>query len=318
MFSPACPSRHALAVMRRCAIAKPRRRVVVTAGTLALLLTLSATSGAPSGNAAAPRSASTEMLRTLAVAAPSYTFADEFTGAAGTRPTGKWSYQTGGGGWGNGEVQQYTDRAANAQLDGAGNLAITARHETFTGSDGITRNYTSARLYSTNTVKFGYVEARLKMPQGGQGLWPAFWMLGSDIWTKGWPICGELDVVEAINKLPTAYGTAHGPDYAKSSAYKYGGASSPAGGLANTWHTYALSSTSTSITWYLDGVAYRTLNSSSLTPGQAWVFNQPQYLLLDIAVGGVWTGPPDATTPSTATMLVDWVHAGGGLPPDIR
>jgi beta-glucanase (GH16 family) len=313
MLLPTFPSRRTLGLRRRRATAQPRRRVAVTACALALVLTPSAAVAAASGSADAPRYG-TAPVRTQSLVTPSYTFADEFTGAAGTQPAGQWTAQTGGDGWGNSEVQQYTDRAVNAQLDGVGHLAITARHETYTGPDGITRNYTSARLHSKNAVTFGYVEARIKLPQG-QGLWPAFWMLGSDIWNVGWPKCGELDVVEGINGMPTAFGTAHGPDYAKSAAYKYGGSTSPSGGLANSWHTFGLSRTSTSITWYLDGVAYRTLNSSSLTTGQSWVFGNSQYLLLDIAVGGIWPGAPDATTPSTATMYVDWVHAGIGLPP---
>jgi beta-glucanase (GH16 family) len=280
---------------------------IAAGGALLLILAVALTSGA-AGSAAAPVSPAT------AAVAPSYTFDDEFTGSAGTRPTAKWSYQTGGSGWGNNEVQQYTDRAANAQLDGGGHLALSSRRETYTGADGITRNYTSARLYSRSAVNFGYVEARIRLPQG-QGLWPAFWMLGSDIWSVGWPRCGELDVLESVNKMSTAFGTVHGPDYAKSTAYQYGGSTSPTGGLADTWHTFGLSRTATSITWYLDGVAYRTLNSSALAAGQSWVFGKSQYLLLDIAVGGTWPGAPDSTTPSTATMLVDWVHAGSGLPP---
>ena len=279
----------------------------------------STTASAPKpGTLSSPAlAASSPSPSTTTTTTPTYVFDDEFTGSAGTRPTDKWSYQTGGSGWGNNELESYTDRASNASLDGAGHLAITARKETFTGSDGITRSYTSARLFSNTAVSVGWAEARLYLPQG-QGLWPAFWMLGSNITSTGWPICGEIDAVEALNSMSTAYGTIHGPDYATNTAYSYGSSTSPSGGLAGAWHTFAVSKTTTSITWYMDGVAYYTFTKSMLGAGKAWVFDQPQYLLLNLAVGGNWPGAPDATTPTTATLLVDWVRAGTGLPPDVH
>jgi beta-glucanase (GH16 family) len=258
--------------------------------------------------------------KALTVPTPSYTFDDEFTGAAGARPSALWDFQTGGSGWGNDELEQYTNRTANAHLDGSGHLSIVARRETYTGADGITRNYTSARLFTKTPVTFGYAEARILLPSG-QGLWPAFWALGSNINQVGWPTCGEIDVVEGVNRMSTAYGTIHGPDYTKKSAFQYGGSTSPAGGLAGTWHTFAVSKTSTAISWYLDGVRYASVNRSSLTSGQQWAYDQPQYLLLNLAVGGTWPGNPDSTTAAAAggsTMLVDWVRTGNGLPPDAQ
>jgi beta-glucanase (GH16 family) len=250
---------------------------------------------------------------------PAYAFDDEFAGAAGTRPGSKWSFQTGGSGWGNGELETYTDRPANAHLDGTGHLAIVARKETYTGADGITRNYTSARLYSSAPVTYGYAEARILLP-AGQGLWPAFWSLGANITKVDWPACGEIDALESYNAMTSAYGAIHGADYAKRAAYVYNVKTTPAGGLAGTWHTYAVSHTSTAISWYVDGVKYATVSRSSLTSGQDWPYDQAQYLLLDLAVGGTGGGTPGPDVASTATggsvMLVDWVHAGAGLPPD--
>jgi len=248
-------------------------------------------------------------------ATTTYSFDDEFTGTAGAKPSSQWSYQTGGNGWGNNELQQYTNRTTNAHLDGSGHLAIVVRRETFTGSDGITRNFTSARLFSSTPVTYGYAEARILVPSG-QGLWPAFWSLGANITSVGWPACGEIDAMESINSMSRAYGTIHGADYAKQAAYSYGVSTLPAGGLAGTWHVFAVSKTSSSFSWYLDGVKYGTVNRSSFTTGQQWPFDQQQYLLLNVAVGGTWPGAPDSTLVDGSTMLVDWVHAGAGLPPD--
>jgi len=269
--------------------------------------TLTLTTGAiplPAPLAAAPARATT-----------TYAFADEFTGTAGSLPSSRWSFQTGGNGWGNGELQQYTARATNAHLDGSGHLAVVVRRETYTGSDGITRYFTSARLFTSAPISYGYAEARILLPSG-KGLWPAFWSLGANITSVGWPLCGEIDTLESINSMTSASGTIHGADTVKNVAYKYGVGTTPAGGLAGTWHTYAVSKTSSSFSWYLDGVKYGTVNRSSFTTGQQWPFDQSQYLLLNVAVGGTWPGAPDSTLLDGSTMLVDWVHAGAGLPPD--
>src|SRR5689334_20746765 len=148
-------------------------------------------------------------------------WSDEFDGPAQSSPDpAKWSFDTGGGGWGNNELEYYTSRTQNAFLDGNGNLVIQAFSENYTGPDNVTRNYTSARLSTKGrfTQKYGRVEARIKMPFG-QGIWPAFWMLGGDIDTVRWPNCGEIDVVEVIGREPsTAHGTLHGPGYSGGTA----------------------------------------------------------------------------------------------------
>src|SRR5437879_5905574 len=151
-------------------------------------------------------------------------WSDEFSRADGSSPDAtKWTYDLGGGGWGNQELQSYTSRPQNVQIQ-KGNLVITAQQETFTGADGITRNYTSARL-KTQTLfarAYGRFEARIKIPKG-QGIWPAFWLLGADIPTVGWPRCGEIDVMENIGREPSiVHGSMHGPGFS-------GGASLTAG-----------------------------------------------------------------------------------------
>src|SRR5215470_18241893 len=131
-------------------------------------------------------------------------WSDEFDGPAGSVPDStKWGYDIGGNGWGNNELESYTDRTQNAYLDGSGNLVIKVINENFTGRDGIQRNYTSARLLTKGKFeqKYGRFEARIKIPFG-QGIWPAFWMLGNDISQVGWPTCGEIDIMENVGREP--------------------------------------------------------------------------------------------------------------------
>ncbi len=243
-------------------------------------------------------------------ATPAYTFDDEFSGAAGTAPNGAiWTPETGGGGWGNNELEYYTARTRNASLDGDGHLAIRAYQETYTGYNGVTESYTSARLISKQSILYGTISARIELPSG-QGLWPAFWTLGADMASVDWPTCGEIDIMEALNTMPTDYGTVHGPNGVSTwSAYGLGGTTSPAGGLANAWHVFSVQWAPTSVTWLLDGQPFRTISKSDLPANDAWEFSKPHQLLLNMAVGG-WPGNPAASTFSNgpATMLVDWVR----------
>jgi beta-glucanase (GH16 family) len=243
------------------------------------------------------------------------TFQDDFTGVAGKQPSDYWSFQTGGNGWGNKELESYTSRPSNASLDGKGHLAITAIRERYTGTDGITRNYTSARVYSKAPINFGYVEARILVP-AGKGLWPAFWTMGSNVYQVGWPLCGEIDILESYGPMTSLYATVHAANTSARTAYAHATKTPQATSLAGTWHTFGISHTSSSITWYIDGVAYHTLEKKNLRPGEAWPYDQAQYLLLNLAVGGTGPGSPDATTPARSTMLVDWVRGGDGIPPD--
>jgi beta-glucanase (GH16 family) len=230
---------------------------------------------------------------------------DEFDGDGAPDPS-KWVFDLGGGGWGNNELQTYTDRPENV-VRKAGVLVITARRETFRGSDGTERSYTSARLKTQGTFSqtYGKFEARMKLPRG-QGIWPAFWMLGDSITSVGWPACGEIDIMENIGKEPTTvHGTIHGPGYSGAQ-----GPTSQFSGpvFADDYHVYGLEWEPNVMRWYVDGTLYGTRTPSDLPSGARWVFDQPHFLLLNLAVGGNWPGTPDQTTTFPQELRVDWVR----------
>jgi len=236
------------------------------------------------------------------------TWHDEFDGPDGSVPDPtRWTYDLGGGGWGNGELESYTSRPANAKLAG-GNLVITAAKENYTGADGIPCAYTSARLKTLGLFAqtCGRFEASIKLP-AGQGLWPAFWMLGTDFPVTGWPSCGEVDIMENIGSRPaTLYGSIHGPGFtggSLSTAFNL-----PAGALADTFHVYALEWQPAQLDFYLDSTRYATYTPANLPAGAQWVFDQPFFLILNVAVGGSWPGAPDAATVFPQTMQVDYVR----------
>lgn len=227
-------------------------------------------------------------------------WSDEFDGAKASAPDAKkWTYDVGANGWGNHELENYTNSRENSFLDGEGHLVIRA----IKTNDG----YTSARLKTKGlySVAYGRIAARLKLPKG-QGIWPAFWMLGDDIDTAGWPKCGEIDVMEFIGKSPdTAYFTLHGPGYSG------GGGLSKAVPLPDpaAFHTYGIEWAPESLTFLLDDQPVRTLTPKDLPAGTKWVFDHPHFLLLNLAVGGGWPGNPDATTTFPQDYLIDWVRA---------
>jgi beta-glucanase (GH16 family) len=226
-------------------------------------------------------------------------WSDEFDGPKGAAPdTKKWTYDLGANGWGNKELETYTNSRENSFLDGDGHLVIRAIKTE--------KGYTSARLKTQGlyTPTYGKIAARVKLPKG-QGIWPAFWMLGDDIKTTGWPRCGEIDVMEMIGKQPdTAHFTIHGPGY------------SGGGGLTNSvpianrdsFHTYGIEWAKDSITFLLDDQPVRTLTPAELPGGAKWAYNHPFFLLLNLAVGGAWPGNPDETTVFPQDYVVDWVR----------
>ena len=235
---------------------------------------------------------------------------DEFDGPNGAAvDSNKWSFDIGGKGWGNNELETYTRRAANADLEG-GMLVITALKETFTGPDNITRNYTSARLLTRNKFSqaYGRFEARIKIPSG-QGIWPAFWMLGNNIDTVHWPNCGEIDIMENIGREPSiVHGTFHGPGY--SGGNGIGATYTLRGGqrFSDDFHTFAVEWEPKVMRFYVDGLLYRTRTPADLPSGTSWVFDHPFFIILNVAVGGGWPGNPDATTVFPQQMLVDYVR----------
>ncbi|MFG1680689.1 RICIN domain-containing protein [Nonomuraea sp. NPDC049269] len=237
-------------------------------------------------------------------------WSDEFNGSAGSAvDQSKWRFDIGGSGWGNNEQQYYTNSTRNAAMDGAGNLAITARRENPSNYQCHygTCQYTSARLLTsaTFTRAYGRFEARMKLPRG-QGIWPAFWMLGNDIGSVGWPNSGEVDIMENIGREPsTVHGTIHGPGYSGSAGI--GAPYSIAGTFADAFHTFAVDWSPNLIIWYVDGVEYQRRTPASLS-GNRWVFDHPFFMIMNVAVGGYWPGYPDGSTTFPQTLTVDYVR----------
>ncbi len=230
-------------------------------------------------------------------------FQDEFDGPAGQSPdASRWGYDIGTD-WGNGQLEYDTSRPKNVSLDGAGHLAITALKESYSG-----QAYTSARINTKGLFEQarGRFEARIKLPVG-QGMWPAFWLLGSNIDTATWPACGEVDVMENRGQAPAVvHGSLHGPGYSGGGAFAAPYQLS-SGTFDGDFHVFAVEWTVESITWYVDGTAYQAIAPADLK-GRRWVFDHPFFVILDLAVGGNYVGPPDGTTAFPQTMLVDWVR----------
>jgi beta-glucanase (GH16 family) len=238
-------------------------------------------------------------------------WSDEFSSANGSAiDSTKRTYDLGGGGWGNQELQSYTSRPQNVQIQ-KDNLVITALPENYTGTDGIARNYTSARLKSQNLFAqaYGRFEARIKIPSG-QGLWPAFWMLGNDITQNGWPKCGEIDIMENIGREPgTIHGSLHGPSSVAHTSDSTSPVSLPAGqNYSDNFHVYAVEWEPGTVRFYVDSNNYASFTQAQWPAGGQWVFDHPFFILLNVAVGGNWPGSPDATTQFPQQMLVDYVR----------
>jgi beta-glucanase (GH16 family) len=214
-----------------------------------------------------------------------------------------WGYEIGTGenGWGNQELQYYTDRSDNVTVQN-GVLLITAREESFEGSA-----YTSARLITKDKFeqRYGRFEARIRLPYG-QGIWPAFWMLGADIDENPWPGAGEIDIMEYRGQEPTVLiGSMHGPGYSA------GEAISKEYELTNDrfdtgFHIFGIEWGPEYVNFYVDDVLYNQITPEDV-PGP-WVFNKPFYILMNVAVGGTFVGSPDEETVFPQTMLVDYVR----------
>jgi beta-glucanase (GH16 family) len=237
-------------------------------------------------------------------------WSDEFDGPRDSAVnSNKWSFDVGGNGWGNKELETYTSRTANSHLED-GRLVIKTLKETFAGPDNMTRLYTSARLVTKNkfSVAFGRFEARIRIPYG-QGIWPAFWLLGDNIGTAGWPNCGEIDIMENIGKEPSIVrGTFHGPGYSGGSGVSASYTLPSGKKFSDDFHVFAVEWEPNAMRFYVDKFLYATRTPSDLPAGTSWVFDHPFFIILNVAVGGGWPGNPDATTVFPQQMLVDYVR----------
>ncbi len=252
-------------------------------------------------------------------------WSDEFDGPKGAIPDpATWTYNVGNnGGWGNGEQEVYCDprssqpspcdtRRPNAYLDGVGDLVIEARREGGT--------WTSARLISKGLREFRYgrIEARMRLPVGA-GLWPAFWMLGANIDAVGWPGCGSVTIAENVPERPSTNGlgpaavrsTLHGPGYFGGNGL-WQNFTLPGGGRIDDagYHVYGIIWSPEMAQFYVDDVnnVFFVVTAHQLPTGGRWVFDHPFFLVLNLAVGGQWPGPPEATTPNPARVLVDYIR----------
>jgi beta-glucanase (GH16 family) len=236
---------------------------------------------------------------------------DEFEEPAGTPlDANKWKHDIGGGGWGNNELQSYTNFARNAAHDGNGRFVITAIRETYTGADGRTRDYTSARVNTAGkfTTKYGRIEARMRLPIG-RGIWPAFWMLGDNIGTARWPGCGEIDIMEHVgHQASTVYGTLHGPGYSGGNSISASYTLPNSERFTDAFHVFAVEWEPNVVRWYVDSTLYVTRTPASLPAGTTWVYDHPFFIIMNLAVGGYWPGAPDSNTVFPQTLTIDWVR----------
>jgi beta-glucanase (GH16 family) len=215
-------------------------------------------------------------------------WAEEFLGNSLNMDT--WNFDLGDHGWGNNEWQNYTNSPLNHQVS-AGSLKITARHQ---GGE----NYSSARITTRNKFEFQYgkVEARIKVPIG-QGIWPAFWMLGANFQAVGWPQCGEIDIMEHVNNEPLTHAAKHW----NLPGHTYETSNMPF--QVNEFHKYGLIWNEVGVTYLVNDRPFFYLPFSE-NDNTAAIFQKPFYFLLNVAVGGNWPGYPDGTATFPATMEV--------------
>jgi len=222
-------------------------------------------------------------------------WSDEFKGKS--IDTRKWTFDIGNNGWGNNELQYYTNRPQNAHVNN-GHLIIQAKKENHGGS-----HYTSARMKTQGkfSVNYGKFEMRAKLPHG-QGIWPAFWLLGDDITRVGWPACGEIDIMEYIGKDPShVHGSTHGVGFDTSHSFHH------PQGFHNGFHTYSANWQPNRIEFAVDGKVYKVVTPAD-THGK-WPFNSKKmFIILNLAVGGKWPGNPDGSTHFPQQFVIDYVR----------
>jgi beta-glucanase (GH16 family) len=242
---------------------------------------------------------------------------DEFEGSELQAPDPtRWRFDVGTGpnndGWGNGQQEFDTARPENVSLDGNGHLRITALKENYLGL-----GYTSGRILTKGllSMAYGRFEARMKLPSG-QGLWPAFWMMGANIDTSPWPACGEIDVMEYRGQEPRRItGSLHGPGYFGATPIT-GDYTLPVGspGFDGDFHVFAVEWEPDLVTWEVDGVVWQVATPQRMPAGGTWVFDHPFFMILNLAVGGSYVGVVDGTATFPQTLLVDYVRVYERVP----
>ena len=229
-------------------------------------------------------------------------WSDEFSGAS--LDESSWTYELGNGcdiglcGWGNNELQIYTDSEENARLED-GKLIITAREDS---------PYSSTRIITKDKREFRYgrIDIRAKLPKG-QGIWPAIWMLGSNIDEVSWPACGEIDIMELVgHEASRSHGTAHWGRAGEGSQFQ-GNSFTISEDFADRYHVFTLLWQNNSLQWYVDETLFHTITTSD-TQGFNYPFNEEFFFIMNIAVGGNWPGEPDETTVFPQTMEVDYIR----------
>ena len=286
----------------------------VLSGTAIALSFLLATSLVPADAAAKP---APKLLKLL--------WSDEFAGKKGALPSSKtWNYDIGNSyGWGNSELEYYTQKPANISLDGKGKLVVTANRisdtsgfqvGTVPGTEQILNmcpecQFTSAKIQTANKlgIQYGRIEIRMKNP-AGVGTWPAFWMLGDDLLDGNpWPECGEIDIMEARGYMgEAAFGTIHGPNFANGNFGGYGSTYNNGAQLSDAFHTYAIEWKKNQIDFYVDDSLYLSATPKDIAPGR-WVFNQEFFLILNLAMGGEFAGDLDPAL-MQSQMSIDYIR----------
>ena len=249
-------------------------------------------------------------IEVVSAGGPTLVWSDEFNSIN----TATWNHEVGGGGWGNNEREYYTaGNNAFIQFDSqaGGNVLVLEARRDNPGNYNCWYGrceYTSSRMNTSGkrTFQYGRIEARLKLPQT-QGIWPAFWMLGNDIGTVGWPGCGELDIMEHVGFEPNVtHGAMHGPNYSGNTPFA--GTHYLSERVDANYHVYAMEWNSTSVRWFVDGVQFYSVTRSQVQSYGNWVFDHPFFLILNVAVGGGWPGNPDGSSVFPQRMYVDYIR----------
>ncbi len=288
------------------------RRLTASAGVLAVLTTAACASSATGTSGQVGTGSSGPTRPPAAATLGRLVWSDEFTGRVGKPPDARYwttALGSGGNGWGSGQLQSYTASPSNLALDGNGHLQLTARRGAMTGADGITQQFSSARISTAGRVepKYGTVEARLQLPSGA-GLWPAFWLLGANFPEVGWPASGEVDIMETHDEAHRVFSYLHYPSPGSPNGSVTGQHLLRGTAIAPGWHTYTLTWTADAMVIRIDGKVCLDAELRQLPAGAGAVFDKPFSILLNLAVGGTYPAPVDASTPFPSTLLVDYVR----------